>query len=115
VVLSGGGVRRGWHRLGRFWRLGSLSEPVEIEHSWALSAIGGVVDTGLLAWGESGGGLGRDLLGEAKGDGRGISAGRSGIQGLIGTDSRKVGNSDSVLFFPFFTQGRSRHLLRRSF
>ena len=63
-----------------------------------------MVGTGLLAWGEAGGGLGRDLLGESMGGGRGISAGRSGIQGLIGTDSRKVGNSDSAIFF-FFCSG----------
>jgi len=92
VVLGGGGVCR-------LWRLGSSSELVEIEHSWALLAIGAVVGAGLLAWGEAGGGLGRDLLGDAMGGGRGISSGRSGIQGLVGAYSRKVGSSDSALFF----------------
>jgi len=63
VALGGGSVRRGWHHLGWLWRLGSSSEPVKMEHSWALSAIGDVVGSGHLAWGKGGGGLGRDLLG----------------------------------------------------
>ena len=67
----------------------------------ALSAIGAVVGAGLLAWGEASGGLGRDLLGEAMGGGRGIPASRSGVRGLVGTDSRRVGNSDSASFFLF--------------
>ena len=104
MVLGGGGVRRwrgvrrGRRHLGQLWWLVLSSEPVEIEHSWALSAIGAVVGAGLLACGEAGGGSGRDLWGEAMGGGRGTSAGRSGIQG---TDSRKVGNSGSALFFLF--------------
>jgi len=101
VVLGGGGVCRGRRRLGRLWRLGSSSEPVEIERSRALSAIGAVVGAGLLVWGEAGGGLARDLLGEAMGGGRGIPASRSGVQGLVGTDSRRVGNSESASFFRF--------------
>jgi len=46
--------------------------------------------------GEGSGGLGRDLLGEAPGGGRGTSAGCIGIRGVMGIDSRKAGNCDSV-------------------
>ena len=53
LVLDGGGVCWGWCRLGRHWRLGSSSEPVEMEHSWALSVIGDVIGTGLRAWGRA--------------------------------------------------------------
>ena len=48
--------------------------------------------------GEGGGGLGRDLLREAMGHGRGVFAGRSGIQGVIGTDSCNV--SDDIMLAP---------------
>jgi len=114
MALGGGSVRRGWHHLGWLWRLGSSSESVKMEHSWALSAIGDVVGTGHLAWGKGGGGLGRDLLGEAMDGGRGISAGHSGIQGLMGTDSTKWGILTQHYSFSF-AQGRSRHLLGCSF
>ena len=120
MVLGGGGVCRGRRRLGRLCRLGSSSEPVEIGCSRALSAIVALVGAGLLAWRKAGGGLGRDLLGEAMGSGRGIPASCSSVLGLVGTDSLSVGYSDSASFFLFgsgaFTSSSRAFLLtlRRS-